>query len=132
LKPVAAFAAAVSAAAIILGIEFFVGSRAAGDDLHLSVAVFLIAAMLSLMFGIPAAALGGVPILLALRSRHIESARAFAAAGAVLALTTYLVVAGTGLWRPEYQSLWWHVSHSVIGMLAGSAGAFIYWLLAVR
>jgi hypothetical protein len=64
----------------------------------------LIAVTLSLMFGIPAAALGGVPILLALRSRHIESARAFATAGAVLALMTYLVVAGTGLWRPEYQS----------------------------
>jgi len=138
MRVIGAFVAAVSIAAIIFALEFLIEGLVAGVPLSLSIFVFGVA--LNLVVGFPAALVGGVPIWLVFRYRRVHAPLAFAVAGAALALIMYLLLVGMGMGQPsdhpmtffENLSRLFHVPRIAAAITAGSGGAVVFWLIAVR
>jgi hypothetical protein len=79
MRVLGAFVAGVGIAAILLALEFLAEGFAAG--LQFSAGVFLGFTALNLVVGFSATLVGGVPIWLILRSRHVRSPWAHASVG---------------------------------------------------
>jgi len=137
MKVTGAFIAALAAAAIVFALEFLAEGLVAG--VPLSLGIFAFGAALNALVELPAALVGGVPIWLIVRSFRVHSRRAFAAAGASLALFAYLLLAGIGMGRPSDHPMTFrenfgrlfHVPRIAAAMLAGGTGAVVFWRIAV-
>jgi hypothetical protein len=135
MRPTIGFIAALSASATV----FVLIVNLAGG-LSLSIGYFLFAIAMSGAVGLPAVLLGGFPIWLAFRRHRINSVGAFAFAGAILALFTYLLLLGTGLLRssdpPEtfIEALGdtHRIAQLVGAVVAGGFGGGVFWLVAVK
>jgi hypothetical protein len=135
MRSTAGFIAALVAAALafVLIHSFVLG-------LDLSSEYFLFAVVVSTVVGLPAVLLGGFPIWVALRRRGIYSAKAFALAGAILAVITLLLLLGTGPMRSYDPPETFLQALSDPGRLAqfaatafsGGTGGLVFWRIAVK
>jgi hypothetical protein len=138
MRLVAAFTAALTTAAIVFALEFLIEGFAARVPLSLDVFVFGVA--LNLLVGLPTTLVGAVPIWIVFRSRRVRSPWAFALAGAALALVTYLLLVALGMGEPsghpmrflENLGRFFHIPRIGAAMVAGTVGAEVFWLIAVR
>jgi hypothetical protein len=138
MRVLGAFVAGVGIAAILLALEFLAEGFAAG--LQFSAGVFLGFTALNLVVGFSATLVGGVPIWLILRSRHVRSPWAHASVGAVLGLVTYLLLVAMGMGQPSdhpmtfFENLGrsFHIPRIAAVMIAGAVGAIVFWFIAIR
>jgi hypothetical protein len=134
-KSMAGFIAALATAAtVFVLIEDLVYS------LGLSAKYFLFAVAMSSVVGLPAVLIGGVPIWLLFRRHSVYSVRAFALAGAALALLTYLLLLGLGPLRAyDPPETFWDAIRSparlgqfLAAAVAGCTGSIVLWLIATK
>ncbi|HWC96984.1 MAG TPA: hypothetical protein VG456_09550 [Candidatus Sulfopaludibacter sp.] len=138
MKLFAAFTAAVSSAAILFALEFFVEGVAAG--VRLSSTEFAFGVALNLLIGVPVTLVGGVPIWILFRNYRVQSPKLFALTGGALALMIYLLLVGLGMGKPsdhpmmflENLSRPFQVPRIAAAIVAGSVGAYVFWLVQVR
>ena len=134
IRVIVAFVVAELAAAVIYAAEF-----AAEGGFRLDMFLFIFA--LSFIVAFPFVLLGGVPLWMVLRLRRVQAPwRTFALAGIVLGLSAYLILVAMGMSAPSYCPMTFaenitrpfHVARVAAAMIAGGAGAVVFWSLAVK
>lgn len=135
VRIVGAFVAAVGVAAIIFDLEFVCEGMLAGESFTaalLSVFAFLWA--VSMALGLATALLGGVPVWLIFRQRGVHSVWAFAVAGALLALLTYILLVAAGMGEGSDRPMTFaenlgqpmHLPRMGFAVFAGAVGAVVF------
>jgi hypothetical protein len=133
IRVIVAFVVAELAAAVIYAAAF-----AAEGGFRLDMFLFIFA--LSFIVGFPFVLLGGVPLWMVLRLRRVQAPWTFALAGIVLGLSAYLILVAMGMSAPSDRPMTFaenitrpfHVARVAAAMIAGGAGAVVFWSLAVK
>lgn len=133
IRVIAAFVVAELAAAFIYAAAF-----AAEGGFRLD--IFLFTFGLSLIVGVPFVLFGGVPLWMILRLQRVQAPSIFALGGIALGLSAYLILVAMGMSAPSDRPMTFaeniarpfHVARIAAAMLAGGAGAVVFWSLDIR
>ena len=133
IRVIAAFVIAELVAALIYAAEF-----AAEGGFRLDMFWFTFA--LSRIIAFPFVLFGGVPLWMVLRLRRVQAPWIFALGGIALGLSAYLILVAGGMSGPSERPMTFaeniarplHAARIAAAMIAGGAGAVVFWSVAVK